>query len=134
MQGEKKERWMEIAEQVANEQDPVKFDQLVTELNRLLREKDQRLHSPETPKTLGPMANLELTFREQQVLSQLVYSKSNKEIGTTLGLREGTVKVHMSHLLAKLRVNNRLQALTAATMRGLVFQPVGDDPRNTEAA
>jgi len=44
MQGEKKERWMELAEQVANEQDPKKFDELVKELNQLLSEKDTRLH------------------------------------------------------------------------------------------
>jgi hypothetical protein len=44
VQGEKKERWMELAEQVANEQDPQKFDELVKELNRLLIEKDNRLH------------------------------------------------------------------------------------------
>jgi hypothetical protein len=44
MQGGKKERWMELAEQVANEQDPQKFNELVQELNRLLAEKDNRLH------------------------------------------------------------------------------------------
>jgi hypothetical protein len=44
MQGEKKERWMELAEKVASEQDPQKFDELVKELNRLLTEKDDRLH------------------------------------------------------------------------------------------
>ena len=44
MQGAKKERWMELAEQVANEQDPQKFNELVKELNRLLTEKDNRLH------------------------------------------------------------------------------------------
>jgi hypothetical protein len=44
MKGEKKERWMELAEQVAAEQDPKKFDELVKELNRLLTEKDNRLH------------------------------------------------------------------------------------------
>jgi hypothetical protein len=51
MRGQKKERWMELAEQVANEQDPVKFDQLVDELNRLLREKDSRLHPTTQPST-----------------------------------------------------------------------------------
>ncbi len=44
MKGETKERWLELAEQVANEQDPQKFDELVKELNRLLAEKDNRLH------------------------------------------------------------------------------------------
>ena len=48
MQGEKKERWMELAEQVANEQDPKKFDELVKELNQLLSEKDTRLHPKPT--------------------------------------------------------------------------------------
>lgn len=48
MQGEKKERWMELAEQITTEQDPDKFRQLVDELNRLLAEKDARLH-PKKP-------------------------------------------------------------------------------------
>ena len=52
MKGEKKEHWMELAEQVANEQDPVKFDQLVKELNQLLSEKESRLH-PQSP-SQGP--------------------------------------------------------------------------------
>lgn len=49
---------MELAEQVANEQDPVKFGELVSELNRLLSEKDSRLHasaarSSTIPETAG---------------------------------------------------------------------------------
>ena len=43
MQGEKKERWKELAEQAAVEQDPVKMLALITEINKLLMEKEDRL-------------------------------------------------------------------------------------------
>jgi len=43
VQGEKKERWMELAEKAAVEQDPAKLLELITELNKLLLEKEQRL-------------------------------------------------------------------------------------------
>ncbi|MCU1300526.1 MAG: hypothetical protein JWQ87_810 [Candidatus Sulfotelmatobacter sp.] len=43
MQGEKKERWMELCAQAAVEQDPEKFHLLVEELDRLLREKKEDL-------------------------------------------------------------------------------------------
>jgi hypothetical protein len=43
MQGETRERWKELAEQAAIEQDPVKMLALITEINRLLLEKEERL-------------------------------------------------------------------------------------------
>jgi hypothetical protein len=43
MQGEKKERWMELAERATVEQDPVEMLRLITEINQLLMEKEQRL-------------------------------------------------------------------------------------------
>jgi hypothetical protein len=43
MQGEKRERWKALAEQAAVEQDPVKMLELITEINKLLMEKEQRL-------------------------------------------------------------------------------------------
>jgi hypothetical protein len=42
MQGTK-ERWMQLAEAVTTEQDPQKLIQLVTELNKLLEQKERRL-------------------------------------------------------------------------------------------
>ena len=44
LQGENRERLMQLAAQVAAEQDPKKFRALLVELNELLQEKDQRLH------------------------------------------------------------------------------------------
>ena len=43
MQGAVKERWMELCELAANEQDSQKLLELVKEINRLLEEKEQRL-------------------------------------------------------------------------------------------
>jgi hypothetical protein len=43
MQGEKKERWRQLAEQAAIEQDPVTMLRLITEINELLAEKEERL-------------------------------------------------------------------------------------------
>jgi hypothetical protein len=48
MQGEKKERWMELCAQAAVEQDPEKLHALVEEIDRLLQEKEERIgkHHP----------------------------------------------------------------------------------------
>lgn len=43
MQGEKKERWISLCEQAAQEQDPEKLVLLVQEITRLLDEKQERL-------------------------------------------------------------------------------------------
>jgi len=43
MQGEKKERWMNLCEKAAQEQDPEKLMSLVQEITRLLDEKQERL-------------------------------------------------------------------------------------------
>ncbi len=48
MKGEKKERWMELCEQAANEQDSEKLIELAREIDRLLEEKKQRLRNKPT--------------------------------------------------------------------------------------
>jgi hypothetical protein len=43
MKGETRERWRNLCEQAATEQDPIRLLQLVSEINRLLLEKEERL-------------------------------------------------------------------------------------------
>ena len=43
MKGEAKERWFHLCEMAASEQDPDKLVELVSEINRILEEKEQRL-------------------------------------------------------------------------------------------
>jgi len=61
-----------------------------------------------------------LTAREMEVIRALAKGKSNKEIGVALNISEGTVKVHVTHMLEKLKVTGRTEAIGAAMKRGLV--------------
>ncbi len=67
---------------------------------------------PERPEPLTP--------REMDVLRLLAQGQSNKEIARTLHLVEETVKDHMRHILAKLGVQSRTQAVLAAIRLGIV--------------
>lgn len=61
----------------------------------------------------------ELSPREREVLQLLVDGKSNREIAETLGIKEATVKSHVSVILMRLNVTDRTQAVVAALRRGL---------------
>nr|WP_255726298.1 response regulator transcription factor [Microvirga sp. ACRRW] len=54
-----------------------------------------------------------LTSRQQEVLDLLVQGKTNKEIALSLGLGEGTVKIHMAAIFRYFGVNNRAAAAVA---------------------
>jgi NarL family two-component system response regulator LiaR len=73
------------------------------------------LHKVQTPSTLES-----LTEREMEVLRLLVQGQSNKEIARHLQVVEDTVKTHIRHILAKLGVQSRTQAVLSAMRLGLV--------------
>jgi two-component system nitrate/nitrite response regulator NarL len=60
-----------------------------------------------------------LTDREQAVLRCLADGQSNKLIARTLSITEGTVKVHVKHLLKKLNFRSRVEAAVWATQIGM---------------
>jgi two-component system, NarL family, response regulator len=62
----------------------------------------------------------ELTTRELDVLKLVADGKSNKEIGSALGLAEVTVKIHVGRILGKLNANDRTQAAMTALRRGIL--------------
>ncbi len=62
----------------------------------------------------------ELTLREREVLELLARGMDNQEIATALYLSPHTVKNHVSSILAKLEVENRIQAAVRAVRGGLV--------------
>jgi two-component system NarL family response regulator len=66
------------------------------------------------------VSDQDLTPREREVLGVLAVGKSNKEIGAIFNISEATVKVHVTHILEKLHVSSRAEAITAAAKRGFV--------------
>ena len=61
-----------------------------------------------------------LTTRETEVLRHVALGLSNRDIAAALSVSEETVKTHVTHVLAKLNVDNRAQAIVQALKRGLV--------------
>jgi DNA-binding NarL/FixJ family response regulator len=62
----------------------------------------------------------QLTDRERAVFAELAAGRSNREIATELHLAEGTVKIHVGRILAKLRLRDRIQAVVFAYETGLI--------------
>ncbi len=70
-----------------------------------------------------PAGRVTFTDREKEVLEMLVEGRSNKEIGATLGIEERTVKAHVSKLLRKNGVQNRVALSVHAITHSLVSTP-----------
>ena len=82
-----------------------------------------RFAAPEASSLAAPTntAPLELlTPREREVLSLVARGLSNREIADELVLSEGTVKVHVGHVLTKLDLRDRVQAVVLAYETGLI--------------
>jgi DNA-binding NarL/FixJ family response regulator len=66
---------------------------------------------------------IDLTEREQEVLTHMAKGMSNKEIAVAIGRTEATVKVHVLHILEKLNAGDRTEAVTIGLKRGLIHLP-----------
>jgi DNA-binding NarL/FixJ family response regulator len=67
-----------------------------------------------------PSSRRTFTNREKEVLELLVAGRSNKEIGTPLGIEERTVKAHVAKLMRKVGVQNRIALSVHAITHSLV--------------
>ncbi|MCG6876449.1 MAG: response regulator transcription factor [Betaproteobacteria bacterium] len=63
-----------------------------------------------------------LSPREQQILILIAEGWTNKQIARELGVAESTVKIHVQHILRKLKLESRVQAAVYATENGLALK------------
>jgi two-component system NarL family response regulator len=70
--------------------------------------------------TASPVANGALSERELDVLRLVAEGKDNAEIGGQLFISPQTVKNHVSNILFKLQIENRIQAAVYAVRQGIV--------------
>jgi DNA-binding NarL/FixJ family response regulator len=74
-----------------------------------------RVPRPSPPESIG-----ELTARELEVFRLIAGGLSNAEIGERLYITDTTVKTHVTHVLQKLGLRDRVQAVVLAHRAGLV--------------
>lgn len=86
-------------------------------------ERFTRLPRPEIPPAFA-----ELTTREQEVFRLVAEGLSNGEVGERLFISETTVKTHVTHILQKLDLRDRVQAVVLAYRAGLVAADVQQSP------
>lgn len=80
-------------------------------LTRLLAHSLREENKPRDPDEAG------LTEQERRILELIAQGKNNKLIARELGISDGTVKVHVKHLLRKLNLHSRLEAAVWAVDR-----------------
>ena len=72
-----------------------------------------------SPRPAPPKGVDELTAREREILRLIVAGLSNAEIGKELYISDTTVKTHVTHILQKLDLRDRVQAVVLAYETGL---------------
>jgi DNA-binding NarL/FixJ family response regulator len=93
-------------------------------------EKFKRMPHPAPPREVG-----ELTERELDVFRLIARGLSNAEIGQELFISDATVKTHITHILQKLNLRDRVQAVVLAHETGLFgFGSEATDPGDQRPA
>ncbi|MDT4894864.1 MAG: hypothetical protein QOE97_3899 [Pseudonocardiales bacterium] len=90
-----------------------------TATRRLIDQVVSLLPAPDRRTDHGSVLD-QLTERERSVFARLAVGRSNREIAGELHVSEGTVKIHVGRILAKLGLRDRVQAVVLAYESGLI--------------
>lgn len=93
-----------------------------TLLTDLRRSEQGPAAAPAPPPADAAGTRPQLTSREREILAWVANGATNREIGHQLSLAENTVKNHLKHILSKLQVENRAQAVAWAMREGLLTE------------
>ena len=96
-------------------------DRLLDAIRRVHR--GEQYVPTEVASRMGERLLVQLSPRELEVLRLVANGFSNKEIGAKLNVVEGTIKIHMTNILSKLRAADRTQAIIVAIQRGIIDIP-----------
>jgi DNA-binding NarL/FixJ family response regulator len=99
-----------------------------------VRDTSLRFGAPEATHDHRKAPPVHLTPRQLEVLSLLCEGLPNKLICRQLNIATGTVKVHIGVILRELGVTSRLQAVVAASRRGLFGECVQGAPQHAPSA
>jgi two-component system nitrate/nitrite response regulator NarL len=77
----------------------------------------QSMHSRPATHEPAPDPIHTLSVREEEILAHIAQGETNKEIARALNIAETTVKIHVQHVLRKLKLNSRVQAAAYAVAR-----------------
>lgn len=89
-------------------------------LQDLVGEHGQDVSNPLKPGKKTTSLSDPLTPRELEVLRLVAQGQTNRQISADLFVSESTIKVHVEHILAKLKVSDRTQAAVRASEAGLL--------------
>ena len=81
---------------------------------------DEFARRPDRPGAGQPRVLEDLTAREVEVFKEIAKGRSNSEIADALYISETTVKTHVAHILTKLDLRDRIQAVVLAYESGLL--------------
>jgi two-component system NarL family response regulator len=96
-----------------------KLEELVTAI-RTVHRNQSYIPSQIGAKLAQRMTMPQLSDRELEVLQLIAQGKTNPQISADLNIAESTVRFHINHILSKLGVSDRTQAVITAVNRGIV--------------
>jgi DNA-binding NarL/FixJ family response regulator len=120
-----KRQLVNAVRRVLDGESPINQELAAQLIQRLADEAAQPAHKPSSSLTPEKRAGAkpaieELTPRELEVLALLIEGKTNPQVAETLVISRATAKVHVEHIIRKLGVSDRTQAVVRAIELGLV--------------